>query len=391
MTAEMAAPGRPRPGLDISEGEPRVKLQRRGALAGLAVTTTFALAACGSDNTGTVGTEAAAKAPNADCATGTLTAQGSTAQKNAMDQWIKAYQQKCSSAKVTYAGTGSGAGIQAFTNGTADFAGSDSALVTGSEQAAADKRCRGGQALDLPMVTGPIAVVYHVSGARNLRFKPATLAGIFAGQIKTWNDPAIAADNPDATLPATPIQPVHRSDASGTSDNFTRYLSKSAPDAWSYGHAKEWKAPGGIAAKGSDGVSAKVRSTNGAIAYDEWSYATANDLDMAKVYNGAGEYTTLTADAAGKAVAGARTVGSGDNLKLDIDYDTAVSGAYPVVLVTYEIVCSKGNPSDTRTLLRSFLTYIASNDGQAALAKQGYAPLPTPVRTKVQGAIKKLA
>lgn len=368
-----------------------MKLQRHGALAALAVTATLALAACGSDNTGPTDAKAAAKAPSTDCAKGTLTAQGSTAQKNAMDQWIKAYQTKCSGAQITYDGTGSGAGIQAFTSGTADFAGSDSALADGAEQKGADKRCTGGEALDLPMVTGPIAVVYNLPGAGALQFKPATLAGIFAGKITKWNDPKIKADNPKATLPGTAIQPVHRSDSSGTSDNFTKYLSKAAPDVWTFDHAKEWKAPGGVGAKGSDGVSAKVKSTAGTIAYDEWSYATTNDLSMAKVANGSGEYTQLTAESAGKTVSGAKVVGTGDNLKLDIDYNTKVAGAYPIVLVTYEIVCSKGNASDKLDLLKSFLTYISSTDGQAALTSQGYAPLPSAVQGKVQAAIKKLA
>ncbi len=368
-----------------------MKLQRHGALAALAITATLAMAACGSDNTGSGDAKAAAKAPSTDCAKGSLTAQGSTAQKNAMDQWIKAYQQKCSGAKITYDGTGSGAGIQAFTSGTADFAGSDSALKDGAEQTAADKRCKTGTALDLPMVTGPIAVVYNVKGADGLQFKPATLARIFSGKITKWNDPAVKADNPKATLPSTPIQPVHRSDASGTSDNFTKYLSSAAASDWSFDHAKEWKAPGGVGAKGSDGVSAKVKSTPGTIAYDEWSYATTNGLQQAKVYNGAGSYQDLTAKAAGSTIAGAKVVGTGDNLKLGIDYQTKQAGAYPIVLVTYEVVCSKGNSADKLALLKSFLTYISSDNGQSTLTQQGYAPLPAQVQSAVQGAIKNLA
>ncbi|MGA8117881.1 MAG: phosphate ABC transporter substrate-binding protein PstS [Actinocatenispora sp.] len=368
-----------------------MKLQRHGIIAGLALTATLALAACGSDNTGSDDSAAAAKAPSTQCASGSLTAQGSTAQKNAMDQWIKAYQQKCKDAKITYDGTGSGAGIQAFTSGTADFAGSDSALKDGAEQDAANKRCAGGEALDLPMVTGPIAVVYNVKGADNLQFKPTTLAKIFSGKITKWNDPAIKADNPDATLPATAIQSVHRSDESGTSDNFTKYLSRTAPADWKFGNDKSWKAPGGIGQKGSDGVSAKVKSTEGTIAYDEWSYATTNGLQMGKVYNGSGQYQELTADAAGKTIAGARTVGTGDNLKLDIDYATKEAGAYPIVLVTYEIACSKGNDAKTLALLKDFLTYVSSDNGQASLTEQGYAPLPKQVQGQVQDAIKGLA
>ena len=146
-----------------------------------------------------------------------------------MDEWIKAYQQKCSGATINYEGTGSGAGIQAFIAGTADFAGSDSALKDGAEQPQADARCAGGTAIHLPMVIGPIAVVYNVEGVDGLQLKPATLAKIFAGKITKWDDAAIKADNPSAKLPSTTIQPVHRSDESGTTDNFTKYLSKAAP------------------------------------------------------------------------------------------------------------------------------------------------------------------
>src|SRR6185312_4222050 len=179
-----------------------VKLQRSGYLAGIALTATLALAACGSDNTdGGTGSSGASAAPGS-CGTGSLTAQGSTAQKNAMDEWIKNYQAQCSGAKIDYQGTGSGAGIQAFIAGTADFAGSDSALKE-EEQPQADAKCAGGQALNLPMVIGPIAVVYNLDGVDGLSFSPETLAGIFAGKITKWNDPKIAADNSGATLPTT--------------------------------------------------------------------------------------------------------------------------------------------------------------------------------------------
>src|SRR5207302_8818407 len=133
----------------------------------------------------------------------------------------------CSSANITYQGTGSGAGQQAFIAGTADFAGSDSPLAA-ADQPKADARCKTGAAIHLPMVVGPIAVVYNVSGVTSLQLKPATLAKIFAGKVTTWNDPTIGADNPGVTLPSTKILSVHRSDSSGTTDNFTKFLAKTA-------------------------------------------------------------------------------------------------------------------------------------------------------------------
>jgi phosphate transport system substrate-binding protein len=371
-----------------------VKLQRHGIMAGLALTATLALAACGSDNNNAPSASgssggATGGGGSISCASGTLTAQGSTAQANAMAQWIKAYQTACSGAQINYQGTGSGAGQTAFISGTADFAGSDSPLPD-ADQPKADARCKSGPAIHLPMVTGPIAVAYNLSGVTDLQLKPATLAQIFAGKITKWNDPAIKADNASASLPSTAILTVHRSDSSGTTDNFTKYLAAAAKTDWTFAHDKVWKAPGGTAQKGSDGVGGAVTKTAGAIGYVEWSYAQVNNLSTAKIYNGAGEFTALTGDAAGKTIASAKVTGTGDDLKLSIDYNTTAAGAYPIVLVTYEIVCDKGNPADKLGLLKSFLTYISGTAAQSSVSSIGYAPLPDSVRTKVASVISNL-
>ncbi|NUT05883.1 MAG: phosphate ABC transporter substrate-binding protein PstS [Hamadaea sp.] len=365
-----------------------MKLKRHGILAGVMLTATLALAACGSDNNSGTPSNTSSSA-SGDCATGKLTAQGSSAQKNAMEQWVKDYQAKCSGATVDYQGTSSGAGITAFTGGLADFAGSDSALKD-EEQPKADARCATGKAIHLPLVIGPIAIVTNVQGVSDIQLSPATLAGIFAGKITTWNAAEIKADNPSATLPATKILAVHRNESSGTTDNFTKYLSKAAADVWTYSNAKEWKAPGGQGEKGSDGVSAAVKSKDGAIGYVEWSFAEANGLNKAKIKNAAGEYTALTSESAGKTIAGAEVKGTGNDLKLSIDYNTKTAGAYPIVLVTYEIVCEKGTAADKVTLLKSFLKY-AAGDGQTKLSQLGYAALPTEVQTKVQASIAALS
>lgn len=367
-----------------------VKLKRQGIAAGFAVTAVLTLAACGSDNTTSSNTSGAASTTPVNCASGSLTAQGSSAQKNAIDEWVKTYQQKCPDAKINYQATGSGAGIQAFIGGTADFAGSDSALKD-DEQPKADEHCKTGAALHTPMVIGPIAVAYNLSGVKDLQLKPATLAQIFAGKIAKWDDPAIKADNPSASLPSTAILAVHRSDSSGTTDNFTGYLTAAASTDWTFGKDKVWKAPGGQAEKGSDGVAGAVSRSAGAIGYVELSFAQVNNLSTAKIYNGAGEYAALSDAAAGKTIAGAQIVGKGDDLKLKIDYNTKEAGAYPIVLVTYEIVCGKGTPADKLALIKGFLGYAASTDGQATLTKLGYAPLPDSVRTKVQTTISNLA
>jgi phosphate transport system substrate-binding protein len=369
-----------------------VNLKRHSITAGIAITATLALAACGSDNTGPSSSgSSSASGPKINCATGTLTAQGSTAQNNAIGEWVKAYQQQCAGSQINYQGTGSGAGVTAFTSGTADFAGSDSALKTGDEQTKASARCTGGQAIDLPMVVGPIAIAYNLDGVTDLQLKPATIAKIFAGTVTKWDDPVIKADNPSAKLPSINILAIHRSDSSGTTDNFTSYLAAAAGSDWTFSHDKTWKAPGGGAEKGSDGISAGVKRQPGTIGYVEWSYAQINSLTIAKIYNGAGEYSTLSGASAGKGVAGAQVVGTGDDLKLQIDYKSTTAGAYPIVLVTYEIVCSKGTPADKLPLIKGFLGYTVSTTGQGMLEKLGYAPLPDTLRSKVETAIGNMA
>jgi phosphate transport system substrate-binding protein len=361
-----------------------VKLQRSGYVAGIALTAALSLAACGSDNNTSTAGGANASAAAGSCATGSLTAEGSSAQANAMAEWIKDYQGQCSGAKIGYTPSGSGAGVQSFTAGTADFAGSDSALKP-EEHTTADAKCPGGVAMDLPMVVGPIAVVYNVDGVKGLQLDGPTLAKIFANKITKWNDPAIAAQNSGASLPSTAIQTVHRSDSSGTTDNFTKYLGAVDKADYTFDHDKTWKAPGGVGAKGSDGVAAKVKSTPGTLAYVELSFAQNSSLTMAKVKNGAGEYAELTADSAGKLIEGAKITGTAPDLTMTIDYTTTTAGAWPIGLVTYEIACSKGSAKAAD--IKAFLTYTSSTGGQSVLSDLGYAPLPESVRTKVAASV----
>jgi len=316
------------------------------------------------------------------CAAGSIKAQGSSAQTNAVNAWIRNYQVSCPDATIEYDSTGSGAGLRAFIAGTGDFAGSDSAL-TSADQPRADARCRTGPAIHLPMVIGPIALAYNVAGVGDLRLRPATLAKIFAGAVSRWNDPAIVADNPGTPLPSTPIRTVHRSDSSGTTDNFTTFLAATAAGDWTFGAAGTWSAPGGSAQRGSNGVAATIARSDGAIGYIEASYARFHNLATARIGNGAGEFVALTDEAAGRTVAGAKSAG---DLRLEIDYWTTAAGAYPIVLVTYEVVCQSGTPE----LVKSFLTYTASPAGQAAATRLGYAPLPEQLRDRVAAAVTAL-
>jgi phosphate transport system substrate-binding protein len=374
-----------------------VLLSRSVRLGGVALAGALALAACGSDNnsssssTGAAGGSSSSSSGSVQCADGTINASGSTAQANAMTQWIKDFQTACSGANINYNAVGSGQGITDFVNGQTAFAGSDSALNPDKgEPGKANARCKTRSAVNLPMVPGPIAVVYNVQGVDSLTLTPSVIAQIFSGKIKTWNDPAIAKLNPGAKLPSAAISTVHRSDSSGTTDNFTKYLTAAGASNWTFDHDKQWKAPGGQGAKGSDGVSAVVKQTPNTMAYVEYSFAKQNGLSIAKIDNGGGA-VELTPENVGKAVSAAKVTGTGDDLTLKLDYATKTASAYPILLVTYEITCVKGLPADQAALTKAFLTYAASAAGQAKLTDLGYAPLPTEIQQKVQAAVAKIS
>jgi len=374
-----------------------VKIQRFGMLAGATLIGSLALSACGSDNNTTAGSgsqgSASGAASSTDCAKGTLNAEGSSAQKNAIEEAIASFQDACEGATVNYNPTGSGAGIKQFLAGQVDFAGSDSALKKEEkdgkvETEEAQKHC-GSPAWNLPMVTGPIAVSYNVKGVDKLVLTPEVIANIFNGKITTWNDPAIAKINSGATLPSEPIKVFFRSDESGTTENFTKYLKAAAPAAWTAEPGKSWTGKGEGKEK-SAGVASAVQSTEGGITYAEWSYAKDNKLGIAQVDNGAGP-VELTGESVGKAVAAAKQDGEGNDLRLKLDYATKEAGAYPILLVTYEIVCSKAQDPAKVDLTKAFLKHFASADTQKSLEEIGYAPLPAEVQSKVETAISALS
>lgn len=343
-----------------------------------------ALGACGSDNTGT-GSAAASPGTSADCPTGTLKAEGSSAQKNAIEAAIKSFQTKCTGATVNYNPSGSGAGIKNFIAGQVDFAGSDSALKP-DEATSAANQC-GSAAWNLPLVIGPVAVAYNLHGVDNLVLNGEVAAKAFTGAITTWNDPAIAALNPGKALPATPIKVFFRSDESGTTENFVNYL-KAAGGASAAGipSGKKWAGPVGEGKEKSAGVASAVKGQTGGITYVEWSYATQNSLGIASIDSGSGP-VELNATSTGKMVATAKQVGTGNDLALSLDYATKEPGSYPITLVTYNVVCSKYKDAAKATLVRQFLGQFASSGVQASLEELGYAPLPASVSTKVATAV----
>ncbi|QKW08156.1 phosphate ABC transporter substrate-binding protein PstS [Streptomyces sp. NA04227] len=373
-----------------------MKLQRKNRLRALcigavAVSGALALTACGSDDSGTeTDPSASAQAEGIECgdAEGQLLASGSSAQKNAIDAWRKNFAAACK-VQLNYNPKGSGAGITDFLQGSTAFAGSDSALKD-DEIKQSSKVCKDSQAIDLPMVGGPIAVGYNVPGVDNLILDAATLADIFNDKIKTWDDKAIAKLNPGVKLPSTKIQAFHRSDESGTTDNFTKYLKAAAPANWPYEPEKAWQAKGGQAASGSSGLAQAVKQTEGAITYFELSYA-GTEVKTVDLKTDAKEPVKATIDNATKAISEAKRVGKGNDYSLELNYKPTAEGAYPITLVTYEIACEKGNKAETLPTTKAFLSYIASEKGQALLKEKGYAPIPAEINTKVREVIKGLS
>ena len=381
-----------------------MKLQRNGrtkalAIGAVAVVSSLTLAACGSNNNASSSSSTAASSASgsstaaagaANCGSGQLLGAGSTAQQNAVTQWVKDFQTQCPSVTVNYQGTGSGAGLTSFEAGKVAFAGSDAAMKPADITATASV-CPGGQGIDLPMIGGPIAIAYNVPGVSNLVLDASTLANIFTGKITNWDDLAIKTLNPTATLPNLPIQTFHRSDSSGTTNNFTAYLNAADPSGFTYAATKVWPAKGGQGATGSAGLAAQVKAVKGAISYFELSYATAGNFSTVKIATGAPSPVAVTAANAAQLIADAPVVGTGQDLALKLDYATKAPNAYPITLVTYEIVCDKGNKAASLPALKAFLNYTISSAGQQSVAPLGYVPLPASLAAKVQAEIATLS
>ena len=391
MTAQQGLAGHPNTAESPIERESPVSVSRVSAIGAIALTGVLALSACSSENPAPAGNTAGGgtSAANGDCFEGDLKAEGSSAQKNAIDEAISAYQTACADANIDYQPSGSGAGIKQFIAKQVDFAGSDSALKTeekdGIVESVEAKNSCGSDAWNLPMVTGPIAIAYNVEGVDKLVLNAEVAAKIFDGKITSWDDAAIAELNQGVKLPSTPIKVYFRSDESGTTENFTKYLKAAAPEAWTHETGKKWTGKGEGKEK-SAGVATATQGQDGAITYVEWSYAQQNQLAMAAIDTGSGP-VELSAESAGKTVATAEQTGTGNDLALKIDYATKEAGAYPIVLVTYEIVCSKYADPETGKKVKSFLKSFASDEVQGSLTSQGYAPLPAEVATKVEAAI----
>jgi len=328
-----------------------------------ALALTFTMAACGAGNEG----ETSASGGDGDAAasaSGTIKGAGASSMEKAQNEWIANFTDVAPDATVEYAPDGSGTGREKFINGAVNFAGTDSAMDDDEIAKAKEKGCTG-ETIQFPIYVSPIAVAFNLKDVDSLNLSAPVIADIFSGKIKTWNDPAIAKENEGVDLPDTKITPVNRSDESGTSKNFSAYLSEAAPENWKHEPEDVWPIKGGEAAKGTSGVVDTIGAGEGNIGYADASQI--GDLKAAKIKAGE-EFIEYSPDAAAKILESAERVdeSSKTNYAVKLDRGNAGEGVYPVVLVSYAVACTDYEDKDVASTVKAYLEYAVSEDGQKA-------------------------
>ncbi|MFV0633712.1 phosphate ABC transporter substrate-binding protein PstS [Demequina sp.] len=370
---------------------------RTGAVASAAALT-FVLAACSptneqpasSDEPTVAGTESEAPVS----LSGNLQGAGASSQESAMDAWRAKFQLANPDVTVGYDPVGSGGGIEQFLSGAVPFAGSDG-LLEAAEYEQAVQQCDGdGGAYHLPMYVSPVAVIFNLEGIDSLNLDAATISQIFNGEITSWDDEAIAAQNEGVELPAQSITTAFRSDSSGTSENFTDYLEQASDGAWTHEASKEFPTTDATG-QGFDGTSALVdgvKATPGAIGYADASRADTLGTVAIKVGE---EYVPFSPEAAANIIAASplsEEANGANDLAYAIDRTTTDSSAYPLTLVSYHIVCSQYDDETERALVTEFEKYVASEEGQAeAAAAAGSAPLSAELSAQITAILDEIA
>ena len=337
------------------------------------LTLAFVASACGSDDDGETGGTGDASETTEVPLNATLNASGATFPQAFYEEVIAAYTEIQPGVTINYGGGGSGKGRQELQDQVVDFAGSDG-LVKPEDVA----KFKGGEFLYVPTVAAPITVSYNLSGVDDLKLDADTVAKIFQRQITTWDDAAIKALNPDADLPDTAITVVHRADSSGTTENFTKYLTAAAPNTWTLesGSTVEWPKET-QAGNGNSGVAQAIKDRAGAIGYVDLSDAKATQLQFAQLKNKAGKFVTPEVDAATAALAGITA-------NPDLSYnplDAGGDGAYPITAPTWILIYKNQTDPAKAQVIKSFLTFLL-NDGQDLAPEIDYAPLSDDLRSK---------
>ena len=326
----------------------------------------------GSSAASNMATEGSAK-PGEPTGPVTINGSGSTFQLAYQQSAIDAFTKAHPNVKINYGGGGSGKGRQDLADMVVDFAGAD-APYHDADLA----KIKGGPILYFPLLLGPITISYNLDGVDKLQLSPDTISKIFQREIKTWNDPAIAADNPGVKLPATDIVVAHRADGSGTTENFTKYLEEAAPADWKLksGPTVEWPADT-QAGPGNGGVAQIIKSTKGSIGYVDLSDAKAAGLVFASVKNQAGKYIVPTADSASAA-------GDGIDVQPNLLFSAINSkapAAYPITYQTWVIVYAKPADKAKAAVVKDYIKYLMT-DGQKLLPDLDFAPLPKSLQDK---------
>lgn len=338
-------------------------ISRRVAAGVAAVAILLGGAACSSSSGSTTGSGSS-----------TINGAGSTFAAPMYQQWAGQYKASHGT-QINYQAIGSGGGISEFTQGVVNFGATD-APMTSTEQAAAQAGV-GSIALHIPMIIGAIAIIYNEPAVRNLKLDGPALAGIYLGTIKKWDDPAIKKLNPGVTLPSDAIQPVERSDSSGTSYAFTSYLSAISPTwASQVGASKTPSFPTGTGATGSSGVAAAVQQTKGSLGYVEYGYATQGHIPFASMKNASGQFVAPSTASTNAASAAATYPTKVTQLTFSL-VNSSASGAYPLVTPTYILIAQKQKNTATGSELKAWLHWDLASAQQGEAPKLGYAPLPS--------------
>ena len=356
-----------------------VHIKRWGSVAAIAIAGTIVLSSCAANDV---------EAETPSTLSGTLVGGGASSQQSAQEAWVAAFQIANPDVDVEYDPVGSGGGRDTFVGGGSAFAGSDRAF--NDEEIAEDSfaACVPGTGIvEIPAYISPIAIIFNLEGVDSLNLDAATIAGIFKGEITSWDDEAIVSQNDGVELPALAITAVHRADDSGTTENFTDYLNAAAPEVWDAEADGVWPFEGGEAAPQTSGVVDAVTNGTGTIGYADASRAGELGIVSVKVGN---EYVPYSAEAAASIVDASPFVEGRTefDLAINLDRTSDAAGVYPVVLVSYLIACAEYAEPASTELVKAYFSYIVSEEGQATAADSaGIAPISSGLFEKATAAI----
>lgn len=363
-------------------------VRRPGLVAGVVAIALSAACTSGESSTAGGSTSPSPPAPTVqDCAAGSFQLAGPGGQRTAVTRWTERYRRRCPGVSVGYRVGDARDGLVWFRQGRVPLVGSESALDDGGRTEVI-ARCGPGRAVSLPVALVPLTLVYTVPGVPVLTVTPAILAKVYARTIVSWNDPEIAAANPGVELPDKPVAPVHHSDPSIATEVFTGFLAARAADVWTFGPGASWPVRGGVGAPSARAAQA-VAATDGGIGYVEGPEAERLGLPTAKLDVGTGPVAPV-AESVAAAASAAAVEGDDREIRLAVDLALDDAGAYPLLLVAYQITCAEGLPPAQARFVKTFLGY-ATGEGQQVLAPLGYAPLPSRLLSRVRTEVDSLS